>query len=228
MVVSIHQPNYFPWLGYFYKIAQSDVFVLLDDVQFSNEGMHNYHYIKTPQGSLRLKIPVDQHSGDLIMNVKTKDFLGWKQKHIKTIEVNYKKSACFSTVFGDYVQLIDREYGSLSEMNTAIINFVLEKFGIATKIVKSSELNITSTKEEKVMDICNALNATIYYSGTGAKAYQSEIDFNNRGLELKYSVFNPFEYKQLWGSFQSNVTVLDYLMNCGYDWQQVVDKQNTI
>ncbi|MBV5342180.1 WbqC family protein, partial [bacterium] len=38
----------------------------------------------------------------------------------------------------------------------------------------------------------------------------------------------PFEYKQLWGSFQSNVTVLDYLMNCGYDWQQVVDKQNTI
>lgn len=228
MVVSIHQPNYFPWLGYFYKIAQSDVFVLLDDVQFSNEGMHNYHYIKTPQGSLRLKIPVEQHTGDLIMNVKTKDFLGWKQKHIKTIEVNYKKSAFFSTVFVDYVQLIDREYSNLSEMNTAIINFMLEKFGIATKIVKSSELNITSTKEEKVMDICNALNATTYYSGTGAKAYQSEIDFNSRGLELKYSVFNPFEYKQLWGSFQSNVTVLDFIMNCGYDWQQVVDKQNIV
>lgn len=228
MVVSIHQPNYFPWLGYFYKIAQSDVFVLLDDVQFSNEGMHNYHYIKTPQGSLRLKIPVEQHTGDLIMSVKTKDFLGWKQKHIKTIEVNYKKSAFFSTVFIDYVQLIDREHNNLSEMNTAIINFMLEKFGIATKIVKSSELNITSTKEEKVMDICNALNATTYYSGTGAKAYQSEIDFNSRGLELKYSVFNPFEYKQLWGSFQSNVTVLDFIMNCGYDWQQVVDKQNIV
>ncbi len=228
MVVSIHQPNYFPWLGYFYKIAQSDVFVLLDDVQFSNEGMHNYHYIKTPQGSLRLKIPVEQHTGDLIMSVKTKDFLGWKQKHIKTIEVNYKKSAFFSTVFIDYVQLIDREHSNLSEMNTAIINFMLEKFGIATKIVKSSELNITSTKEEKVMDICNALNATTYYSGTGAKAYQSEIDFNSRGLELKYSVFNPFEYKQLWGSFQSNVTVLDFIMNCGYDWQQVVDKQNIV
>ncbi len=94
MVISIHQPNYFPWLGYFYKIAQSDVFVLLDDVQFSNEGMHNYHYIKTPQGSLRLKIPVEQHIGDLIMEVKTKDFLGWKEKHIKTIEANYKIYTC--------------------------------------------------------------------------------------------------------------------------------------
>jgi hypothetical protein len=78
------------------------------------------------------------------------------------------------------------------------------------------------------MDICNALNATTYYSGTGAKAYQNESDFNSRGLQLSYSVFKSFEYKQLWGSFQSNVTVLDYLMNCGYDWQQVVDKQNTI
>lgn len=228
MIVSIHQPNYFPWLGYFYKISKSDVFVLLDDVQFSNEGMHNYHYIKTPQGSLRLKIPVEQHSGDLIMNVKTKDFLGWKQKHIKTIEANYKKSAFFSNVFNDYVQLIDREYTNLSEMNASIIEFILAKFEIETKIIKSSELNIASTKEEKVMDICNALNATTYYSGTGAKAYQNESDFNSRGLQLSYSVFKSFEYKQLWGSFQSNVTVLDYLMNCGYDWQQVVDKQNTI
>ncbi|MBV5342181.1 WbqC family protein, partial [bacterium] len=144
--------------------------------------------IKTPQGSLRLKIPVEQHIGDLIMNVKTKDFLGWKEKHIKTIEANYKKSAFFSTVFDDYVQLIDREYANLSEMNTTIINFILAKFGVETKIIKSSELNISSIKEEKVMDICNALHATTYYSGTGAKAYQSENDFNNRGLQLKYSV----------------------------------------
>lgn len=225
MIVSIHQPNYFPWLGYFYKISQSDVFVILDDVQFSNEGMHNYHYIKTPQGSLRLKIPVEQHIGDLIMDVKTKDFLGWKEKHIKTIEVNYKKSAFFLTVFEDYFQLIDKEYANLSEMNTAIIKFILAKFVIDTKVIRSSELNISSVREEKVLDICNALNATVYYSGTGAKAYQNESDFLNRGIELRYTSFQPFEYKQLWSSFQSNVTVLDFLMNCGYNWQMVVDSQ---
>lgn len=228
MIISIHQPNYFPWLGYFYKIAQSDVFVLLDDVQFSNEGMHNYHYIKTPQGSLRLKIPVEQHIGDLIMEVKTKDFLGWKEKHIKTIEANYKKSAFFSTVFDDYIQLIEKEYTNLSEMNASIIEFIIGKFGIKTIIQRSSDLKISTVREEKVLDICNALNASVYYSGTGAKVYQNESDFLNRGIELRYSMFQPFDYKQLWGGFQSNVTVLDYLMNCGYDWEQVIDQQNII
>ena len=225
MTISIHQPNYFPWLGYFYKIFQSDIFVFLDDVQFSNEGMHNYHYIKTPQGSLRLKIPVEQHMGDLILDVQTKDQFGWKDKHLKTIEANYKKSAFFADIFGDYRQLILHDYKTLSDMNISIVGFIMNKFGINTQLIKSSELKIESTKEEKVMDICNALQATTYYSGIGARAYQNESDFSNRGLELRYSVFKPFEYEQLWGDFQSNVTVLDYLMNCGYDWQRVVDNQ---
>jgi hypothetical protein len=228
MIVSIHQPNYFPWLGYFYKIFQSDVFVFLDDVQFSNEGMHNYHYIKTPQGSLRLKIPVEQHMGDLILDVKTKDHLGWKDKHLKTVEANYKKTVFFAQIFADYQELILKDYKTLSEMNISIVEFIMNKFGINTQLITSSELKIESTKEEKVMDICNALQAATYYSGTGAKAYQNESDFVSRGLELKYSVFHPFEYEQLWNEFQSNVTVLDYLMNCGYDWQRVLDSQKKI
>lgn len=225
MIVSIHQPNYFPWLGYFYKIYQSDVFVLLDDVQFSNQGMHNYHYIKTPQGALRLKIPVEQHIGDMIMDVKTKDMLGWKGKHLKTIESNYKKSTHFDAVFADYVHLIETDYHSLSVMNTHIIGFIIRKLGIDTKIIKSSDLGIKSVKAEKILDICNTLNATVYYSGTGAKMYQNEADFKIRGLELVYCTFQPFEYTQLWGGFQANVTILDFLMNCGYNWQQVVENQ---
>jgi hypothetical protein len=137
------------------------------------------------------------------MDVKTKDFLGWKEKHIKTIEANYKRSVFFSTVFNDYIQLIEKEYTNLSEMNATIIEFIIGKFGIKTIIQRSSDLKIITIREEKVLDICNSLNAT----------------------ELRYSSFQPFDYKQLWGSFQSNVTVLDFLMNCGYDWQMVVDSQ---
>ena len=226
MIVSIHQPNYIPWLGYFYKIAQSDIFVFLDDVQFSNQGMHNFHYLKTPQGPLRLKIPVEQHMGDLILDVKTKDALNWKEKHLRSIEMNYKKSTYFNEIFADYKSVVMPEYASVSEMNMALVEFIVRKFGIQTAFVRSSELNISTTRGEKVMDICNALKAEVYYSGTGAKTYQNEAEFAERGIELKYSVFKPFEYRQLWGDFQSNVSVLDYLMNCGYDWQQVVGNQN--
>ena len=61
MIVSIHQPDYIPWLGLYYKMAHSDVFVYLDDAQYSNEADHNVNKIKTPQGEFRLKVPVEQH-----------------------------------------------------------------------------------------------------------------------------------------------------------------------
>lgn len=225
VITAIHQPNYIPWLGYFYKIYQSDVFVFLDDAQFSNEGMHNYHYIKTPQGPFRLKIPVFQKMGDKIYEVKTKDTLDWKQKHLKTIENNYKRAPYFSEVFSDYMTLLEKNYESLSAMNIEIIRYFCAKFGISTDFVISSELDIESVREVKILDICDSLNASVYYSGTGARAYQDEENFIQRNIELRYSVYQPFEYPQFFGDFQTNVTVLDYLMHCGYDWDRVLKQQ---
>lgn len=224
-ITAIHQPNYIPWLGYFYKIYQSDVFVFLDDAQFSNEGMHNYHYIKTPQGPFRLKIPVAQKMGDKIYEVKTKDDLGWKEKHLKTLVNNYRKATHFEEVFFDFKKLIEQDYSSLSTMNIEIIRFLCAKLGITTKFLISSELKMESVREEKILDICTKLNAAVYYSGTGARAYQNEENFLKRNIELRYSVYKPFEYPQFFGDFQTNVTVLDYLMHCGYDWVRVLTTQ---
>lgn len=224
-IVSIHQPNYLPWLGYFYKISQSDVFVFLDDAQYSTQGMHNFHYIKMAQGPFRLKIPVEQKMGDLINQVRTRDELGWKKNHLKTIEHTYKKAPFFEEAYTDFSTLLMEDYPNIAEMNQVMIEFVCCKFGIATKFVKSSDLNIDTSREEKVLDICNALDATVYYSGTGAKAYQVEEDFTNRGLELRYSHFTPFEYPQFFDGFQSNICFLDYLMHCGYDWKRVMESQ---
>ncbi|GAB1405493.1 WbqC family protein [Lentimicrobium sp.] len=224
-IISIHQPNYIPWLGYFYKIYQSDVFVFLDDVQFSNQGMHNYHYIKTPQGPFRLKIPVLKHFKDNINQVKINDAINWRQKHLKTIETNYKRSVNFEEVYTDLKDLLFNDYPDIAVLNSTMIAFFCQKLGISTRFISSSELNITSSREQKIIDICIALDGVVYYSGTGAKAYQDENNFLNHGLELRYSSFNAFEYPQLWGDFQSNVTIIDYLMNCGYNWDKVVSHQ---
>lgn len=225
--VSIHQPNYIPWLGYFYKIYMSNVFVFLDDAQFSNEGMHNWHYIKTPQGTFRLKIPVQQKLGDKILDVKTKDELGWKQKHLKAIEINYKKARYFDQVFPEVSGVIEKTYENISDLNSAFILFVCNKFGFNTEFVHASTLGIATNREEKVIDIVKALNGICYYSGMGAKAYQVEDHFAAKGIEIKYLQFNPFEYQQLWNGFQSNVSVIDYLMNYGYDWNFVLENQKT-
>jgi hypothetical protein len=224
-IIAAHQPNYIPWLGYFYKIHQSHYFVFLDDAQFSNEGMHNFHYVKTPQGAFRLKIPVQQKLGDAINQVKTRDELNWKMKHLKTIEANYRRAPYFEEVFNDFSHLIHANYMSLSALNETIIEFVSSKLGIQTEFIRSSEMHFNTTREEKILDICNYLNATIYYSGTGAKIYQVDQHFQDRGIELRYSAYRPYEYKQCWGPFRANVCILDYLMNCGYNWTNVLEYQ---
>ena len=224
-VIGIHQPNYLPWLGYFYKIFQSDIFIFLDDAQYSNEGMHNYTYIKTQVGSFRLKYPVLQSLGDKINMVRAKDELGWKAKHLRILESNYCNAACFKEIFNDYRMLIMREYTDIVSLNISFIEFFSAKLGIGAEFMKSSDLGINLPKSEKIFAICKELGGSIYYSGTGAKSYQKEEDFGSAGIELRYSVFKPFQYPQLGQGFQSNVTALDYFMNCGYDWDRVLEYQ---
>lgn len=224
-IIAIHQPNYIPWLGLFYKIYQSDIFVFHDDVQFSKKGMHNFHYIKTKDEHLRLKIPVLQSHGDLINQVKTMDELNWKKEHLRRLKDSYSKAPYFKIISNDFEVLLNSDYKNLASMNEEIIKFICLKFGIDTEFVTASTLNLSTSREEKVLDIISALNGTVYYSGTGAAAYQNENDFTERGIELRYSTFKPFEYPQFWGKFESNISILDYLMHCGYDWENVLINQ---
>jgi hypothetical protein len=224
-IIAIHQPNYLPWLGYFFKIYQADLFVFLDDTQYSNEGMHNYTYIKTANGSFRLKYPVQQSLGDKINEVRPKDELGWKEKHLKIIESNYFIAEYYKEVYNDYRDIILQDYTDIVALNIAFIELFTRKLGIKTEFIKSSQLKVDLSKSEKIIALCKILRGNIYYSGIGAKAYQEEKDFISAGIDLRYSVYKPFQYQQLWKGFQSNVTALDYFMNCGYDWDKVLKNQ---
>lgn len=221
MIVSIHQPDYIPYIGYFYKIAQSDIFVFLDDAQFSNDNMHHWNRIKTPQGECRLKIPVDYKFGDNINQVRTKDELKWKEKHLKTIEMNYAKADEFKNIFPKFASILSEEHANLSEMNIEINKWICEGFGIKPKFMKTSEMDINTQREERVIDICLALQGKTYISGNGARAYQVDEHFSARGVTLKYTDYHPVEYKQLWKEFLPNMSIIDYIFNCGFDWDYI-------
>jgi len=223
--IAIHQPNYIPWLGYFFKIHQADCFVFLDDAQYSTSGMHNYHYLKTENGSQRIKIPVHQSLGDKINEVKLKNDQGWNKKHLELIKNNYQMAEYFEEVFADLETLLNEEHEYLYTMNISILKFLCNKLGIETELLNSSALNIHTVREERIIDICHALEANIYYSGTGARAYQSEGNFLQKGIELRYSEYKVFEYKQQYQGSQSNVSIIDFLMNHGYRWDMVIEHQ---
>lgn len=221
MIAAIHQPDYIPWLGYYYKMAHCDVFVYLDDAQFSNAAAHDFNVIKTPDGQKKLKIPVAQKLGDPIIDVRTKDDLGWKDKHLKTLEHSYKKADYFEEIYPALGAVLNAAYSNIAELNIALNKYFCEGFGIAPKICRTSEMNINSVREERILDICCGVGADEYLSGNGARAYQVEEHFTQRGLKLTYLDYKPIPYKQLWGEFLPCMSVLDYIFNCGFDWGYV-------
>lgn len=219
--VSIHQPDYIPYMGYFYKISMSNIFVFLDDAQFSNDNMHHWNRIKTPQGEFNLKIPVKHHFRDLINQVNFRDDMNWRKKHLKTIAMNYGRAKYFNVIFPKFEKLINANYENLASMNIAINKFICNEFGFNTKFVLASDLNIHTSRENRVIDICTMLNAKTYLSGHGAKSYQNESNFNKNNIALEYTKYQPFEYKQQWGDFLPNLSILDYIFNHGFDWDKV-------
>lgn len=224
MNVAIHQPDYIPWLGLFYKMYLSDVFIHLDDAQFSNEAAHNFNTIKTANGELRLKFPVEYHTGDPINAVRPKYELKWREKHLKTIEMNYTKAKYFKEVFPELKDVFMVDYPDVAALNIAINEYIAGKFGIKPKFVLSSELAITTKREEKVIDLTLAAGGTRYISGNGARVYQQESHFTERGVELCYLDYKPIVYPQLWKEFAPCMSVLDYIFNCGYDFEFVVNE----
>lgn len=216
-IVSIHQPCYIPYLGIFYKIWQSDLFVFLDDAQYSNGYVFDWNRIKTPQGECRLKVPTARIFGQKLTEVTPKDFLGWKDKHLKTIRMNYRKAPHFSEVFSDFSDCILSEHGSLAELNMATMKLFMDKFGWSTPVFRSSDMDLGSKSEARVIEIVQRVGGDIYLSGSGGRNYQSEEHFANAGIKLVYSDFRPLEYRQQWGGFMPNMSVLDFCMNEGYE-----------
>lgn len=217
MIAAIHQPDYIPYPGYFYKIKKSDVFLFLDDAQFSNNGGHDWNLIKTPRGAQRMKVPVLQTLGDPINKVKTKDDLGWKKQHLQAVLANYQNAPYFQTIYPMIQELLTASFENIAEMNAAIIIRLAHEFGLNPVFLKTSELNITTKREQRIIDLCHAVQAETYFSGSGARVYQSEATFLANKIKLVYSDYHPAPYPQLWEGFIENLSVIDYVMNCGFD-----------
>jgi hypothetical protein len=222
MVISVHQPNYIPWIGYFYKILKSDVFVFLDDVQYIRGGFINRNRIKTHQGVSWLTIPVDSKGkyGCSINDIKTKDDLNWKENHLKNIEMNYKRSDYFDDFYSVFKDCLAKSCDKLSDLNIAIIKTICSLLNIKTEIILSSDLDIKEASTERIIRICKMLGADKYLSGTGGSNYQDEKMFEDNSIELIYSNFHEKQYKQLWGDFTGSLSVIDYIFNCGYELEK--------
>ena len=215
MIVSIHQPAYIPWLKYFHKIAKSDIHIFLNDAEYSKNNLFNRNKIKTAQGEMWLTIPIKYKSDNLICETKIDNNSDWGKKHWKTIKLNYAKAPYFKEYANIFEKFYLQNYEYLSDLTIAINKAIAELLEIKVKFIKSSELKVGGTKNEKLINLCKAVDADTYLSGQGAKAYMNKNLFLNNNIKVNYQEFLNPKYKQLWGDFVPDLSIIDFLFNCG-------------
>lgn len=217
-VLASHQPDFFPYMGYFYKIFKSDIFVFSDNVQYSKSGRHNYNEILTGNGVMRITLPVHYKCDD-ICNIQLAADRQWADRIIKTLTQEYKKAPHFDEAFPVIKTAIERfdTFSSLASFNIACLLDLAERFGLDSRaFVRSSTLDLNGRKDERILDMCFKTKTDVYYSGTAAMDYHNISDYENNGIRLVCSDYQPVRYKQVYGDFTPNLSCIDYVMNCGF------------
>lgn len=230
MITTIHQPEHLPWLGFFDKMRQADLFVLLDNTQFAKDDFQNRNRIKTANGPLWLTVPVykKKRSIQRILDVEICNDRNWRTRCWSQIEQSYKKAPHFDAQHGFLKELYDTEWEKLADLNSAIIRHMADALGIETRIVTASELGVEETGATEVNHaICAAVGASVYISGKMGREYLDETPFEASNIDVVYQEFHHPEYSQLWGEFEPYMSAVDLLFNHGADSLQIITDANT-
>lgn len=220
MILAGHQPEYLPYIGFFYKAMCADVFMLVDHVQYAKKTFQNRNKIRTAHGSdgwAWLTVPVVTHDKftQKICDVKINNELNWRDTHFKSIFYAYKNTPFFDDYIPIFEKIYSQEWENLAELNETIIKNIIKIIGIEIKIVKSSDYNINGEKTDMLIDMCKKTGADGYLSGQGGKNYVDESKFKEEGLSHQFCEFNHPFYQQKFKPFIPNMSIIDFLFNCG-------------
>jgi hypothetical protein len=219
MIVSINQPAYLPWTGYFHRIAISDRHVVLNHVQFEKNSFTNRNKVRTSAGWTWLTIPIETRGkfGNLPINELTlAGGLKWQQKHWRTICQNYSKAPYFSLYASELEHLYTSFWTSLDALCAQMMRFFLDALGIITEIQFSAEMKPCGKKNSLILDLCKKSKANIYLSGTQGQNYLKEAPFKSSKIKVVYQDYkHPIYTQHQKGNFEAYMGIIDLLFNCG-------------
>ena len=219
MLIAIHQPNYFPWTGYFYKIMKAEYFIFLDDAQYTKNSFINRTNIIDNKKKVWMSIPVKNKFRYKINQTMVAD-REWKKKHLSKIKNSYKESIFFKELWirvNDLLESIKSNY--ISDINKEIIIAISSWLNFETKFYNSSSLEINNDlkSEERLIEIIKYFKCNSYLSGQGGKKYQDEKKFSFKEINLLYSTPLNMPYKQNTSNFITGLSILDPLFNLGLE-----------
>lgn len=221
-VVAIHQPNFFPWLGYFDKIIRSDIFIFLDDVQFQKTGGTWTNRVKLLVGGegkwVTAAIDRNYHGTRTIAQMKYVSTDNWRVKALKTIQLNYQKHPFYrETIEVIEPLLIDGEEGVATYNVNAILSIARLLDIDVSKIRRSSELRCDGASNDLLCALTSTVGGDTYMCGGGADGYQDEHVFSAAGIRLiRQDFVHPVYPQHRRNDFVPGLSVIDAAMNLGW------------
>jgi hypothetical protein len=236
MIVAIHQPNFFPWLGYFDRMIRSDLFVLLDHVQFERRNYQNRALIRLEDESKWLTVPVvqvSQRERIIEKRVDNPADLGgsrwWGPNHFNTLRYAYRKAPHFERYAPRLREILESRWDKLVDLNLATLDFMREALQIETPTMRSSAMQVEGQRSGLLLDICRNAGASAFLGGMGgSREYLDKEAFAAAGMGVTWQDFSHPEYPQCGTApFMKGLTSLDLLFNCGPRAAEIVRQQKT-
>ena len=209
------QPTYIPWMPFFERIYLSDIFVILDDVEFSKNSNHNRNSIMSNSKKLMLTVPIHHKSRQLIKDVKIDNSKNWKKKHWFSIKQSYEKLFFFKEIKKELEIIYSKNWIYLSELNIEIIKFLLRYFKIKKKIFISSEIQVKGTANEKLINLCKYFNTSSFMVKPETENYHPKVLFKKNNIDFKFYSNKIKSYNQKSKIFLPGLSIFDYIANNG-------------
>ncbi len=207
--VLIHQPEYIPWVNFFLRLKNCDIFVILDDVQFSRRSFQNRNVIINNNKQIYLTVPVKKSIINTKINeIKIDYSTNWIEKHLRSLELSYKKSKFFNYIYDDFAKILNLKFEHLSELNITILKHLIKKLELNCEICLNSTFSFNSKKSDLILEICKQVEASEYITGEGSKNYLKNENFKKNKIDIKF-INNKFKY---------NLSIIDYLFKHGYNF----------
>jgi hypothetical protein len=230
-IVTMHQPNYLPWIGLFSKIKQADCFVVMDTFQYTKDGVINRNKIRTNTGSGYLTIPISKEFARAKINeVTLPSDRKWQEIHWQSIYRNYVKTEYFK-YYADYFEgLYHTDFQYLWQINIEVIRYLLKYFGIEVEIIMASQLNQYPDLKhtDMIIAVLKNIGENIYLSGPSGKDYIEFEKFRQNNVELKFTKFKHPIYKQRYPGFEPGMSAIDLLFNMGPESARIIKDSGNI
>lgn len=229
MRIGILQPGYLPWLGFFEQMYRSDAFVIYEDVQYDKHGWRNRNRIKTANGVQWLTVPIlvkfEEHP--LISEVEVDNKQNWRKKHLSAIQQSYSKAPFYKEYAGLFEEAYSREWECLVDIDMYFITKLSKCLGMdSKKIIRSSTLDATGDRVERLVNICKMFKADTFYEGAAGRNYLDEKHFAGHGIRLEFQDYKHPVYNQLYGDFIPHLSVIDLLFNHGEESLAILTNRN--